>query len=191
MSSAGAGCRSTSAEIAATGTVAAAPSIRIGARMATPSHFDISALSPEPAPADPNTCDAHAKRARNAGPLKLHRLRLPMAMVMAPATMPTVMAVPAMPMMMMPVHLRRRLLGVGLNRCGSAGVAQRQRLSLLGRSREHETCADRRKPKNLRCVHRNPPSMTGCHVCAARLVSDDRPPRRDAGHSGMSDVNVD
>ena len=81
-----------------------------------------------------------------------------MAMVVTPATMPTVMAVPAMPMMVMPmmvmpVHLCRRLLGVGLNRRGSAGIAQRQRLSLLGRSRENETCADRRKPKNLRCVH--------------------------------------
>jgi hypothetical protein len=37
--------------------------------MATPSHFVIAAFSPEPALADPNTCHAYAKRARDAGPL--------------------------------------------------------------------------------------------------------------------------
>src|SRR5215475_12081607 len=119
-----------------------------------------------------------------------------MAVVMVmPATMPTavpaMMAVmPVMPMMVTPVHLGRRLLGVGLNRRGSTGITQRQRLRLLCRRREHETCADCRKAKKFRCVHINPPSMTGCHVCAARLMSDDQPPRRDAGHSGMSDVNA-
>jgi hypothetical protein len=115
--------------------------------------------------------------------------------MMMPTAMPAMMAVmPTMPMtvmMMPPVHLGRRLLGVGLNRCGSAGITQRQRSCLLGRSREQKASADRRKAEKLRCVHINPPSMTKCHVCAARLMSHDQPPRRDAGHSGMSDVNVD
>jgi hypothetical protein len=93
-------------------------------------------------------------------------------------------------MMVTPMHLGRSLLGIALNRGGSTGITQRQRLRLPGRRREHETCADCRKAKNFRCVHINPPSMTGCHVCAARLMPDDQPPRRDAGHSGMSDVNV-
>jgi hypothetical protein len=119
-----------------------------------------------------------------------------MVVVMTPAAVPTVMAVPMMPavpmmvMMVPPVDLGRCLPGLGLSRSSSAGIAQRQRSCLLGGSHEQKTCADRRKPENLRCVHINPPSMTGCRVCAARLVSDDRPPRRDAGHSGMSDVNV-
>ena len=109
-----------------------------------------------------------------------------------PAAMPAMMAVMPMTVTMVPpVHLGRRLLGVGLNRCCSTGIAQRQRLRLLGRSREQKTCADSRKAEKLRCVHIDSPPMTGCHVCAARLMSDDQPLRRDAGHSGMSDVNVD
>ena len=129
-----------------------------------------------------------------------------MAMMMAvmPTTVPAVVTVPMMPAMpmtvvMMPAHFGRRLPGIGLHCCGRAGITQRQRLRLLDRSCEHETCAERRKPKNLRtknlqakdlrCVHINPPSMTGCHVSAARLIVDDHRFAATQAKSRVSDVN--
>jgi hypothetical protein len=104
---------------------------------------------------------------------------MPAAMpAVIPTTMPAVMAVPVMmmpavPVMMMvpPPHFGRRLLRIRLNGCGRTRIAQRQGLRLPSWSREHKTCANRRKAQNFRCVHINPPSMTD-HVSAARLVLD-------------------
>jgi hypothetical protein len=104
---------------------------------------------------------------------------MPAAMpAVIPTTMPAVMAVPVMmmpavPVMMMvpPPHFGRRLLRIRLNCCGRTRIAQRQGLRLPSWSREHKTCANRRKAQNFRCVHINPPSMTD-HVSAARLVLD-------------------
>jgi hypothetical protein len=78
----------------------------------------------------------------------------PMA-VMPMAVMPPV---PAMMMMVVapPAHLSRRLLCVRLNRRGRAGIAQRQRLRLLGRRCDRKQCGDRRETQNLRRVHKKP-----------------------------------
>jgi hypothetical protein len=65
-----------------------------------------------------------------------------MVVMMTPAAAPTMvavpmmMAVPVMAMMVPPVDLGRCLPGLGLNRSSSAGITQRQRSCLLGRSRE-------------------------------------------------------
>jgi hypothetical protein len=121
----------------------------------------------------------------------------------AVVTMPMMPAVPMtvvpMTVVMMPAHFGGRLLGIRLDRCDRAGITQRQRLCLFGRSREHKTCAERSKPKNfraknlqakdLRCVHINPPSMTGCHVSAARLIVDDHRFAATLAESRVSDVN--
>jgi hypothetical protein len=110
--------------------------------------------------------------------------------------MPAVMAVPmmmmpAVPVMMMvpPPHFGRRLLRIRQNRRGRTRIAQRQRLRLPSWSREHKTCADRSKAQNFRCVHINPPSMTECHVSAARLVLNRFAATQ--AESRVSDVNGD
>jgi hypothetical protein len=83
--------------------------------------------------------------------------------VMVPA-MPTVMAV------VTPMYFRRREPGVLLNRCGGAGIAERQRIGALGRRSEREHCANGGEPQNFRELHECSP-WVGCHVCAESLAA--------------------
>jgi hypothetical protein len=66
--------------------------------------------------------------------------------VMVPA-MPTVMAV------VPPMHFRRRQPGVFLNRCGGAGIAERQRIGALGRRCERQQGANGGEAQNFRELH--------------------------------------
>jgi hypothetical protein len=87
-------------------------------------------------------------------------------MAMVPAV-PTVMAVMVT---MPPMHCRCRQPGILLNRCGGAGIAERQRVGALGRRSEREQRADGGEPKNFRDKNFREPHecspWVGCHVCA-------------------------
>lgn len=67
------------------------------------------------------------------------------------------MMVPAMPAMMMvmppPTYLGGGRFGILPDRRSGAGIAERQRLGALGRSGQHEQCADGGKPQNFRHLH--------------------------------------
>ena len=82
-------------------------------------------------------------------------------MAMVPAV-PTVMAVMVT---MPPMHCGCRQPGILLNRCGGAGIAERQRVGTLGRRGEREQRADGGEPKNFREPHECSPWI-GCHVGA-------------------------
>jgi hypothetical protein len=174
----------------AAGLAAEPPAITVTARMAAPNHLIIRQLRQSPRICTRNPSTALRSCEHGTGPLRdepvtpsLERRSAapisPMVMVavvVTPATVPAVVAVPAMMMpavvapmtvVMMPADLGRRLFGIGLDRRSSGGITQRQRLRLFRWSCEQKTCADRRKTKelqadNLRCVHINPPAMTGC-----------------------------
>jgi hypothetical protein len=83
--------------------------------------------------------------------------------VMVPA-MPTVVAV------VPPMHFRRRQPGIFLNRCGGAGIAERQRIGALGRHSERQKRANGGEPQNFRELHECSP-WVGCHVCAESLAA--------------------
>jgi hypothetical protein len=83
--------------------------------------------------------------------------------VMVPA-MPTVMAV------VPPMHFRRRQPGIFLNRCGGAGIAERQRIGALGRSCEREKRANGGEPQNFRELHECSPWI-GCRVYVESLAA--------------------
>jgi hypothetical protein len=72
---------------------------------------------------------------------KLSQLPTAPVMVVAMMMMP---AVPPMMVMMPPMHFRCRQPGVFLNRRGGAGIAERQRIGALGRSRERQQRANGR-----------------------------------------------
>ena len=72
-----------------------------------------------------------------------------MVVMMVPA-MPMMMAVPAV---MPPVHFRRRLPGILLNRRGGAGIAERERVGALGRRGEREHGANGRQAQNFHDLH--------------------------------------
>jgi hypothetical protein len=88
-------------------------------------------------------------------------------MVVVMAMVPTVMAVMVT---MPPVHCRCRQPGILLNRCGGAGIAERQRVGTLGRRGEREQRADGGEPKNFRDKNFREPHECSpwvwCHVCA-------------------------
>ena len=69
--------------------------------------------------------------------------------VMVPAV-PVMVAVPAV---MPPVHFRRRLPGILLNRRGSAGIAERERIGVLDRGGEREQGANGRQAQNFHDLH--------------------------------------
>src|SRR3981081_1915319 len=103
------------------------------------------------------------------------------------------MPVPMMPMAVTPVavpaHFGGHLPRSGLARCCGAGTAQRHCLSALGRSGQHEQCADGGKPQCLRYVHVYPPWVIGHHASAVRLIQT---PQRNADRKArMTDVNVE
>ena len=88
--------------------------------------------------------------------------RSPAAMMMVVMVMPTMvmMTVPAMVMVTMPAmmamspsRLCRLGLDILLDGGGSAGVAQRQRVSALGRSGYNEHGANGGKPQNFHHLH--------------------------------------
>jgi len=65
--------------------------------------------------------------------------------------------VPAMVMMVTmtpPTYFRRRRLDTFLHGRGSAGIAERKRISSLGWSSENEHCANGGKAQNFRHLHR-------------------------------------
>jgi hypothetical protein len=70
------------------------------------------------------------------------------------AMMPVVAVVPVMvTAMMMEAHLGGLHLGTLLNRRGGAGIGQRQRLGLFGRSGQHQQSADRSQSQKSQYVH--------------------------------------
>jgi hypothetical protein len=110
--------------------------------------------------ADADLCDIYPGLPRlPAMPVAMMVVMVMMTVVPA---MPTMMAVMVM---MPPMHLRCRQPGILLNRCGGAGIAERQRIGPLGRRRERKQGANGGETKNFRELHECSP-WVGCHVCA-------------------------
>jgi hypothetical protein len=105
------------------------------------------------------------KQARDEADLFCARLsQLPAAPVaMMMVVMVTMPAVPPVMMVVVmtvpPMHLRGRRPGIFLNRRGGAGIAERQCVGALGRSREREHCADGSEPQYLRELHEYSPCL--------------------------------
>lgn len=76
--------------------------------------------------------------------------------------MTVVPAMPAVMVVMPPMHLRCRQPGVFLNRYGGTGIAERQRIGGRG---ERKQRANGGKAQNFRELHECSP-WVGCHVCA-------------------------
>ncbi|MEH2623709.1 hypothetical protein V1292_001764 [Bradyrhizobium sp. AZCC 1719] len=85
-----------------------------------------------------------------------------MAMMVVVPAMPPMMVVVVAVMVMSPMHFRRRQPGILLNRCGGAGIAERQRIGALGRSGKRQQGTNGRKPKNLHYLHIQSPRVVGC-----------------------------
>jgi hypothetical protein len=107
---------------------------------------------------------------------------VPMPAMMA---MPTVMAVPAAMVvptpMPVPAHFGGNIFRILLNGRRSARIAERQRLSLLSGSSDHEQSSNHRKTQNFRSLHPQF-SFTSCffHAVPARLLTSSRVARRGA-----------
>ncbi|WP_210180592.1 hypothetical protein [Bradyrhizobium jicamae] len=85
---------------------------------------------------------------------------------MMPAVPPMMMVVAMVP----PMNFCRRQLRVLLNRCGGAGIAERQRIGALGRRSERQQRANGSKAQNFRELHESSPWI-GCHVCVESLAA--------------------
>ena len=92
-----------------------------------------------------------------------------MVMMVVVAMMP---AVPPMMVvaMMPPMNFRRREPCVLLNRCGGAGIAERQRIGAFDGRSERQQRANGSKSQNFRELHESSPWI-GCHVCVESLAA--------------------
>jgi hypothetical protein len=78
-------------------------------------------------------------------------------------------------MMTVPAHFSGNIFRILLNGRRSARIAERQRLSLLSGSSDHEQCSKHRKTQNFRSLHPQfsftscffTPSPRGCSSAAA------------------------
>jgi hypothetical protein len=108
-----------------------------------------------------------------------------MAMMMPAVPVPAMMMtlVPAVPMAMMvpvPPHFGGKLPRVLLDRGGTAGIDQRQRLRTLERRRRHEKHAHSRETQNFRSVHPHSPSHEMSLRPRRAAAPTRQTPRRDA-----------
>ena len=114
---------------------------------------------------------------------------VPMPAVMA---MPTVMAVPAAMVvptpMPVPAHFGGNIFRILLNGRRSARIAERQRLSLLSGSSDHEQSSNHRKTQNFRSLHPQF-SFTSCISRRPRAAARQHPLRATRRDAREAEVN--